>query len=176
MPLRCSRLAASRKSFGGRCRPRAARGAGGFLARDRRRAAVDHRHRRRERQRQDDTGAAAAGPGRADRGPGALPGARSATRSDRTAAQIPARRPGDLPGPVRGLQSVLPRGSRADHAGARSSVSPRRRAEARGADRGDACARSACARRRSSAAIRISSAAASASASWWRARCCCGRT
>ncbi len=46
--------------------------------------------------------------------------------SARGAARVPPRGAGDLPGPVRGLQPVLPCRSRADDAGARSSASPRR--------------------------------------------------
>ena len=119
------------RTFGGGLLDRTSTiGARGLLARDRRRPPVDHRDRRRERQRQDDAGAAAARPGRADGGRRCCTGARTCTAlsGDRTAC-LPARRAGDLPGSVRGLQPVLPRRPRAARRRSRSSASPGSRAE-----------------------------------------------
>ena len=98
--------------------------AGGFLPGHRLRSSVGYRHRRRERQRQDDAGTAVAGPRRADIGSGAVSGARPARPVRHGTPRIPPRHPGDLPGPVRRLQSVLPGGSRAHHAGCANSVLP----------------------------------------------------
>ena len=114
-----------------------------FSLDDRRRAAVDHRDRRRERQRQDDPGAPAARPDRSRPAARCSTGARiCASSRPAIAAHVPARRPGDLPGPVRGLQPVLqgrPRPRDADRevqAGAESrprrATSSRRRCDAVG--------------------------------------------
>ena len=61
-------------------------------------------------------------------GAGALPRARTCTSSARRERQaVPARRPGDLPGPVRGLQPVLPGRPRPGDADRASSSWPTRR-------------------------------------------------
>ena len=98
---------------------------------------VRHRRRRRERQRQDDAGAPPPRPPDADGGPGRLSRAGSHRHVAGGAADLPARGPGGLPGPVRGLQPVLPGGPRPDGAGRQVQAGdlPRRRPDA---DRGRA--------------------------------------
>ena len=113
----------------------------------------------------------------ADQRRGALPGhgsAQALRRRERRA--VPARRPGDLPGPVRGLQPVLQSRSRAGRRRSASSAWPTTRRRGASADRGGAARRSACGPRRRSAAIPHQLQRRPAPArSWSRARCCCSR-
>ena len=85
---------------------------------------------------------------------GALPGQGSADAlRPAERKHVPARRPGDLPGPVRGLQPVLQGRPRPGDADPEVRAGATRRREARDADRGDAARRSGCGRRRRWAAI-----------------------
>ena len=97
----------------------------------------------------------------------------SAGSRARRAPELPAGGPGDHPGPVLGVQPVLPGRARVRHGHPQlPDRDGRRRREGEG--RRGAQLRRAVRRPGPRRATRTSSAAASASASWSRARSCCG--